>query len=148
MAGLSGGRGPDGRFKTGNSFGSLTAGRKEDEEHKRKRLAKIRGVNHGHWKGDDAGYRAVHIWVWNNWGAPEVCAFCGEAKTGKREMHWCNLDKQYRRVREQWIPACASCHKQYDNGTLAYKGWRVDEWEKLLMLGEVEEICEITSHGE
>ena len=64
------------------------------------------------WKGDKAGYVAIHMWVAKHWGKPDHCDMC-HAKDASR-YEWCNLDKQYRRIEMDWVQLCPSCHRIYD----------------------------------
>ena len=68
------------------------------------------------WKGADAGYAAIHMWIKKYWGAPDHCDICG-CKVATR-FEWCNIDKQYRRGREDWFQACTSCHRRYDHAAI------------------------------
>lgn len=69
------------------------------------------GNSAGAWKGEIAGYSAIHKWVTATFGKPQLCERCGT--TGKR-MHWANIDHKYRRNRADWIPMCARCHYAFD----------------------------------
>lgn len=82
------------------------------EEHK----AKLR-VNG--WKGDRAGRSAMHKWVQLIKGKPNKCESCGATET--RRYEWANIDHQYRRVLEDYIRMCRSCHRTYDIKNNNYK---------------------------
>lgn len=63
------------------------------------------------WKGSDAGYVAVHMWMNKEYPRLGFCAWCG--KTAK--THWANLDGQYNRHNPYaWAELCFSCHHAYD----------------------------------
>lgn len=66
---------------------------------------------HYRWKGDKVGYHALHHWINKKLGHPLVCEHCGQS--GKR-LEWANIDHKYRRVLEDWIRLCKSCHCKYD----------------------------------
>lgn len=70
------------------------------------------GEKNGLWKGEKVSYAGVHIWVKKWKGKPKNCEVCG-AKD-ERRYHWANIDHKYRRVLEDYISMCASCHKKYD----------------------------------
>lgn len=70
------------------------------------------GKKNGFWKGDDAGYVALHDWVRRWKGKPKKCEHCGS--TTRKMYHWANIDHKYRRVLEDYISMCVSCHKKYD----------------------------------
>lgn len=69
-----------------------------------------RGEKNPLWKGDDAGYVARHAWVYRHKLRTGVCSDCG--RVGK--THFSNVDHQYRRVLEDYIERCPSCHQAYD----------------------------------
>jgi len=58
-------------------------------------------------------YGAIHNWVRNTYGKPDICEHCGIK--GKRH-HWANIDGKYRRERIHWIRLCAACHNHFDRG--------------------------------
>lgn len=63
------------------------------------------------WKGPDAGYGAVHMWMNKEYPRLGFCAWCG--KTAK--THWANLDGQYNRHNPYaWAELCFTCHHNYD----------------------------------
>ena len=82
-----------------------------------KRLQKCRfnkvmpkGKNHHGWKGEKAGYRAIHYWVERQLGKPKKCSICGTEKN----VQWANKDHKYKRNVEDYFEACSSCHKIHD----------------------------------
>lgn len=64
------------------------------------------------WKGDTVGYGALHSWVSKWKGKPQECSNCGTTKRGR--YHWANIDHKYRRVLDDYIRLCPSCHRNYD----------------------------------
>lgn len=62
------------------------------------------------WRGDDAGYWSIHKWVGRHFEKTGICEHCGEEKT----TEWANGDHTYRRVREDWLELCRSCHWRMD----------------------------------
>ena len=72
-----------------------------------------KGEKNPRWKGDDVGYRSLHIWVENKLGKPIKCKFCGKKGKG-RQIHWANKDHKYKRNIKDWIPLCSSCQGKYD----------------------------------
>lgn len=64
------------------------------------------------WKGDKASYTALHSWVRRWKGKPTKCEVCGSE--GIKKYQWANIDHKYRRVLEDYISMCPSCHKKYD----------------------------------
>lgn len=70
------------------------------------------GPNHANWKGDRVGYFGVHAWMVRHFGRPSRCDHCGT--TTAKQFHWANVDHTYRRVREEWMRLCISCHLRHD----------------------------------
>lgn len=78
----------------------------------RKKLSESRtGKKNWAWKGDDAGYWAIHGWINRRKGSAKKykCKHCGE-----QAQHWANIDHKCRRVEEDYIPLCCKCHKKFD----------------------------------
>ena len=65
------------------------------------------------WKGDKAGYGAIHDWLKLYFGKPKFCEHCG-IKTAKK-YEWANVSKKYKRDRSDWLRLCTSCHHKYDD---------------------------------
>ena len=63
------------------------------------------------YKGENAGYSAIHKWVRKRRGEPTKCEHCGKEK----KCQWANKDHLYRRRLKDYISLCARCHKLYDN---------------------------------
>lgn len=68
----------------------------------------------GMWKGDKAGYVAIHAWIKRHKGSTKVCEHCNKEKTIPRSIQWANIDHKYSRNLEDWISLCAKCHKKHD----------------------------------
>lgn len=81
-----------------------------------------RGADNKKWRGDDASYYAIHIWVSNHFGKASdfPCAFC-EKTGGSKQMQWANLDHKYSRNKKDWIVLCVKCHCNYDQTVLGVK---------------------------
>jgi hypothetical protein len=75
---------------------------------------KLSGINNPMWKGEAASYKAIHIWLLNNFGKANKC----ENKTceGKsNNFHWAKIkDKQYTHNRDNFFQLCSVCHSKYD----------------------------------
>lgn len=71
------------------------------------------GENNPLWKGDNAGYGAIHDWLKLHFGKPAFCEHCG-TKTAKK-FEWANVSKKNKRERSDWLRLCTSCHHKYDN---------------------------------
>jgi hypothetical protein len=66
------------------------------------------------WKGDDVGYRGLHLWVEKHLGKPNKCSHCGKLSDEEREMQWANISGKYLRVITDWIRLCRKCHAVMD----------------------------------
>lgn len=71
-----------------------------------------RNDKHPNWKGDDAGYQALHAWVRLRKGKPSVCEKCGT--TDAKKYEWANISHEYKRDVDDWIRLCTSCHRYFD----------------------------------
>ena len=81
----------------------------------RERNGKIyRGEKSTSWKVCEATYSSIHDWVRYWKGNPDQCEKCGTNEKRKYKYHWANIDHKYRRVLDDYIPMCVSCHKIYD----------------------------------
>ncbi len=85
---------------------------------KKLKLSQPKGKYHYKWKGDNAGYRALHYWVEKLLGKPRFCEFCGDRSLKHRQYHWANKSRAYKRILKDWIRLCAKCHKKYDKKIL------------------------------
>jgi hypothetical protein len=70
------------------------------------------GPNNPAWKGDDAGYLAMHERVYRARGSASVypCEHCGDAE---RKHHWASVSGNYADVND-FIPLCVPCHSTFD----------------------------------
>lgn len=75
----------------------------------------FKGNENYNWKGDKVGYRALHRWVEKWKGKSETCENCGKIGLKGHNIHWANIDHQYKRVLEDWIRLCTTCHAEYDS---------------------------------
>jgi len=64
------------------------------------------GINHHAWKGDSAGYIALHSWVHRHKSKPSKCPYCDEEKS----LHAHNLSGEYKRELSDWLYLCQNCH--------------------------------------
>lgn len=78
-----------------------------------KKPAYLYGEENPEWKGDDAGYTAIHKWVRRKLGGDNKCQHCN--RTDQKKYEWANIDHKYRRVLEDWMRLCTSCHRKHDN---------------------------------
>lgn len=64
------------------------------------------------WRGENISNVRLHQWVKYWRGAPKECEKCGT--TTARRFEWANIDHKYRRVLNDFIRLCTSCHRKYD----------------------------------
>jgi len=65
-------------------------------------------------KGDDVGYKGLHLWVQKQRGKPTICEFCGDTSKLPQDYQWANLSGDYLRDIQDWARLCRSCHAYYD----------------------------------
>jgi hypothetical protein len=70
-----------------------------------------RGSKNARWKGDQAGYQALHLRVYAERGRPFPCSVCGT--TTAKAYDWANLTGNYQAI-EDFVPMCRSCHWKHD----------------------------------
>lgn len=68
------------------------------------------GKLHPFWKGNKAGYSALHKWVDRQKTKPLMCERCGK----KRFLHWANISHKYLRKVTDWMALCVPCHRAHD----------------------------------
>lgn len=90
---------------------------------KGKECLEVRDENHPNWKGDDVKKEAKHRWVYVRKGKPTHCEDCG-VSAEEKQLDWSNVDHQYRRVLEDYVARCRSCHRKYDISNNNYSVWR------------------------
>ena len=81
---------------------------------------KMGDEKHPKWKGEKAGKGAKHAWIKRNKGEPKECEHCG-SRSKKKTYDWANIDHKYRRVLEEYLRLCRSCHRKYDIKNNNYK---------------------------
>lgn len=82
--------------------------------------ARITGENNYGWKGDNAGYDAIHGWIRKRLGMPKECVYCGKTREEGR-IEWASISHKAKRDSDDYISLCARCHRIYDdNGNKAW----------------------------
>lgn len=71
----------------------------------------IKATHPAWWKGDDAGYRAIHTYLQKHFPKVGVCDECGEAK---RTDYALIAGREYSRDRADYRELCKRCHNAYD----------------------------------
>ena len=71
---------------------------------------------HWNWKGENAGYVAIHQWLTKYVGKVGCCEFCHK----DRKTEWA-LKKGFicKRDRTHYFELCVRCHRKYD----AHEAW-------------------------
>ncbi len=72
----------------------------------------LRGPEHGQWRGDDAGYQALHLRVVAQRGQPLRCQRCGTTDPGVT-YDWANLTGAYADP-DDYERMCRKCHRTFD----------------------------------
>lgn len=70
------------------------------------------GENNDSWRGDNAGYAALHYRVYKKRGNPMKCEKCGTRDKDKR-YQWANMTGKYEDVND-YKRLCQSCHAKFD----------------------------------
>jgi len=68
--------------------------------------------NNPAWKGNEVGYRALHIWVEQRLGKATHCDLDNSHFSSR--YHWASVSREYRRDINDWIQLCPKCHFLYD----------------------------------
>src|SRR3990167_9846133 len=68
------------------------------------------------WKGHNAGYQSIHIWLRRWFPKTGVCEECGRdvGTHGPGGTHYANTSGEYHRDRADYRELCSSCHKLFD----------------------------------
>lgn len=74
----------------------------------------MRGEEHPAWKGDEASYHAVHIWLNKQHPRKGVCETCGAE--GKTHYAYLGPRGKYERDRSMYLEECPPCHGKRDFG--------------------------------
>lgn len=95
----------------------------------RRRAGMRRGVAVGPacrmWKGESAGYTALHYRVRDARGAPSACERCGTDDPNTR-YEWANLTGNYADVAD-YERMCCRCHRRYDASRRRASGKRTSD---------------------
>ena len=100
-----------------NSESNKGRKRKPFTKETKKNMSKSKlGDKNGMWKGDEAGYFAIHTWVNRHKPKVEVCELCDKKydKLGKKKLELSCINHQYKRDIDNFQWAHHSCHMSYD----------------------------------
>lgn len=70
------------------------------------------GPEHPQWRGDDAGYSALHKWLWRNYPKTGVCVMCGQ--TRRTQWSFLHNSERYTRNIADYRELCVPCHTRFD----------------------------------
>ena len=83
------------------------------------------------WKGDNAGYVAIHIWLKNKLGKANRCEnpnciYPKKIKYRKpiiksKRFEWASISRKSLRDKNDYVQLCPSCHRKYDINKLTLK---------------------------
>lgn len=76
------------------------------------RLGMWNGAKNPQWRGDQAGYQALHLRVEAARGKPQHCNRC-DRRDGNTRYEWANLNGNYTDVHD-YERMCVPCHRTYD----------------------------------
>ncbi len=76
------------------------------EVHKHKIGDAQLGEKNHNWKGNKAGYQALHIWIRNTLGKATKCSNGHIA----RQYVWANISGEYKREISDWHELCKACN--------------------------------------
>lgn len=93
------------------------------ELHRQRVSASLRGKfgsRSRRWKGEDAGYVAIHLWLTKHYYKGDHCEHCGTTTFSRLE--WSNISGKYHRDRADWQVLCPSCHRKFDGSNMCKNG--------------------------
>lgn len=64
------------------------------------------------WKGDMAGYDAMHLYIRKRYGKPTKCELDSTHKANY--FHWANMTGKYTRNPKDYMQLCPKCHFRLD----------------------------------
>jgi hypothetical protein len=80
-----------------------------------KNMSKARmGNKNNMWLGSKVKYGSLHSWVRRKLGTPHWCEICKNKNLRRRQYHWSNISRKYKRKLTDWRRLCVKCHKKYD----------------------------------
>ena len=104
----------------------------------------VQKENHPMWKGDSAGYVAIHMWLKKYYGKPDRCE--NDPTHKAKRFEWANTTGTYTRNIKDYQQLCPSCHRRMDWGNFCKAGHEFTEestrWHK-----EGYRICKICSRN-
>lgn len=93
-----------------SGINSYWFGKHHSEETKLKMSESQKADKHHNWKGDNAGYASIHIWVRKNKKIPDFCENCNLVPP----LDLANITGIYNRDFKNWKYLCRKCHQISD----------------------------------
>lgn len=81
---------------------------------KGKKIDQTSGDRNGNWKGDSAGYQAIHSWLVRNHGLADKCEHSECPRKSTSYEYALIHGREYSRDIKNFIKLCQSCHRKYD----------------------------------
>lgn len=75
------------------------------------RTKRYYGKNHSNWKGNEAGYSAIHNHMKRIFPKPQNCSLCNK-KTSVLDL--ANISQEYKRIPSDYEYLCRKCHMEKD----------------------------------
>lgn len=88
--------------------------REESKQRIRQSVTGRYGEKSRAWKGDKAGYVAIHCWVKIHFAKKDHCEQCGRKPPEISRLESANISGKYFRIKSDWLTLCTSCHLKRD----------------------------------
>lgn len=112
-------------FQKGHAkIGGFGKGDSQSEQSKKKISQSLygkRGKLARRWRGDAAGYTAVHVWVAKRLGKADRCGNLDCPALPAARYEWASISGECKRELTDFVSLCTPCHRKYDNGNLAIR---------------------------
>lgn len=80
----------------------------------RMRVSKI-GIRSSFWKGDNVTYETLHGWIVRRYGKANMCENVHCKFVNPRRYEYALIKgKEYKKIRDNYMMLCPSCHRKYD----------------------------------
>lgn len=66
------------------------------------------------WKGDKAGYVAIHTWLRKKYGRATKCENPDCKSKNPKRYEWASISRKWKRDRNDYIQLCPPCHRKFD----------------------------------
>lgn len=112
-------------FKKGHKkIGGIGKGDKMSEFAKSKisqSLLGKKGIESRRWKGDKAGYVAIHAWLKKTNGKASECSNPNCKYVNPKRFEWASISRKWKRDIKDYVELCPSCHRKFDINGLTLK---------------------------